>query len=419
MAEKIMARASGRASVAPGTVVDCVPDTVVCSEMFADVAAALQQGGVTSLFDPDRVAVVLDHDFPAPTVEAAERHRRARDLCSFYRIKHFLGGAGVSHQVLPERGLIHPGSLVLGGDSHCCTYGAFGAAGAGIGATELAYVLAVGDLWMQVPTTLRFDLVGTPGPGLMSKDLILYIAGTLSTGIAHYRAVEFHGPVARRMTMSGRWTMSNMGVEIGAKFAFFPVDDTTATYLGGRLALEPERFGPDPDAAYERIIEVDITSLEPQVACPHDVGNVRPVADVAGVKVDQVFLGSCTNGRLEDLEVGARMLDGRKVSSTTRLVVTPASQQVLVEATRAGFIGTLVEAGALITPSGCGACPGAHMGVIGPGEVCMSSTNRNFAGRMGSPEASVYLGSPATVVATAIVGEIADPRRFWSGTTLA
>jgi homoaconitase/3-isopropylmalate dehydratase large subunit len=220
------------------------------------------------------------------------------------------------------------------------------------------------------------------------------------------------------MTMSSRWTMSNMGVEIGAKFAMFPADEVTLAYLKDRVPAPIAAFGPDPDAEYAAIHEVDISGLEPQVACPHDVGNVKPVSAVAGTKVDQVFLGSCTNARMEDFEVASAILKGRRIHPRLRMIVTPASHQVMIDATKAGHVETLLEAGAVITPSGCGACPGGHMGVIGPGEVCMSSTNRNFQGRMGSPDGFVYLGSPATVAATAIAGEIADPREFWQGTTL-
>jgi 3-isopropylmalate dehydratase large subunit len=418
MAEKIMARTSGRASVRAGDYVTCEADTLMCHEAFAACAGPLQMMGLKELHDPDRVVVVIDHNFPAPTARAAAGHRALRGLCEAYGVQNYLGPAGICHQVLPERGFIRPGTLVLGTDSHSTTYGAFGAAGAGIGLTEMTYVLALGSLWMQVPPTIRFDLVGQAGPALMSKDIMLAIAGRFTPEVAQYQAVEFHGPVAQRMTMSSRWTMSSMGVEIGAKFAFFPADDVTLAYLRDRVPGGVEAFAPDPDATYAAHHEVDISSLEPQVACPHDVGNVKPVTAVAGTKVDQVFLGSCTNARMEDFEVAARILSGRRVHPNVRMICTPASQQVMLDATRAGYVETLLEAGAVFTPSGCGACPGGHMGVIGPGEVCMSSTNRNFQGRMGSADGFVYLGSPATVAATAVAGAIADPREFWRGSSI-
>jgi 3-isopropylmalate/(R)-2-methylmalate dehydratase large subunit len=279
--------------------------------------------------------------------------------------------------------------------------------------------LAVGELWMQVPPTIRFDLEGEPVPGLMSKDVVLHLAGAFGTEVAQYRAIEFGGPVSRRMSIASRMTMSNMGVEIGAKFAFFEADATTVEYLADRVGDPVEPFGPDPGARYEAIHRVEISGLEPQVALPHNPGNVKPVSEVGEVPVDQALLGSCTNGRLEDLQVAAQILKGRQVHPRTRLLVTPASHQVIVDATAAGVTQILLEAGAHLNPAGCGPCPGGHMGLIGPGEVCISSTNRNFRGRMGSPEAEVYLASPATVAASAVAGRIVDPREFWNETALS
>jgi 3-isopropylmalate/(R)-2-methylmalate dehydratase large subunit len=309
--------------------------------------------------------------------------------------------------------------LVLGTDSHSTTYGAFGAGGTGIGLTEMSYVLATGELWMQVPPTIRFELVGEQSAGLMSKDIVLHIAGAFGTEVAQYRAIEFAGSVADRMSIASRMTMSNMGVELGAKFAFFVADEQTLAYLRERTDERLAPFGPDPEATYAGVHEVDVSDLEPQVACPHSPGDVKPVSQVGDVGVDQAFLGSCTNGRLEDFAVAAQILKGRKVHPGTRFLITPASQQVYLEATAAGYAEVLLEAGAHITPAACGACPGAHMGVLGAGEVCISSTNRNFRGRMGSPEADIYLGSPASVAAAAVAGRIVDPREFWTETTLS
>ena len=419
MAEKILARASKAKSVAAGEYVTATVDRIMAHEAFGACARTLLQLGITQLFDPDRVVVILDHYFPAPTPAAAGIHRLVRQAAERFGIRHFLGHAGICHQVLSEQGYILPGHLVLGTDSHSTTYGAFGAGGTGIGLTEMSYVLATGQLWMQVPPTIRFDLVGERGAGLMSKDIVLHIAGAFGTEVAQYRAIEFAGPVASRMSIASRMTMSNMGVELGAKFAFFAADEQTLAYLRERADERLALFGPDPDATYAAVHEVDVSDLEPQVACPHNPGNVKPVSQVGDVRVDQAFLGSCTNGRLEDLAVAAQILKGRKVNPRTRLLITPASQQVYLEATAAGYTETLLEAGAYITPPGCGACPGGHMGVLGAGEVCISSTNRNFRGRMGSPEADVYLGSPATVAAAAVAGRIADPREFWTETSLS
>ena len=337
---------------------------------------------------------------------------RKGSLVDRFGIRNFLGHAGICHQVLTERGHVRPGELVLGTDSHSTTYGAVGAAGAGIGITEMSFVLATGELWLRVPPTVRFILEGALGHGIASKDVVLHLAGRFGTEVAQYRAIEFAGPAAEGMSIASRMTMANMGAELGAKFAFFAADDVTRAFLGPRLSDEVLPFGADAGCDYEAVHRVNVDGLEPQIACPHNPGNVKPVSAVRGIRVHQAFLGSCTNARLEDFAVAARILKGRKVHSRTRLLVTPASQEVYLEATKAGYTAILLEAGASITASGCGACPGGHNGVVAGGEVCLSSTNRNFRGRMGSPEAEVYLGSPASVVAAAVAGEIIDPREL-------
>ncbi|MBW1709455.1 MAG: 3-isopropylmalate dehydratase large subunit [Deltaproteobacteria bacterium] len=419
MAEKVLARASGQKRVKAGQYVTASVDRMMAHEAFASCFITLKRLGVNKLYDPDRVVIILDHYFPAPTVRMAQGHKLIRQAVEEFGIKNFLGHAGICHQAMVEGGHVLPGRLILATDSHTTTYGALGAASAGIGVTEMSYVLATGELWMQVPPTIRFDLTGKPVPGIMSKDIVLYIAGEFSTEIAQYRAIEFTGEVAKRMSLASRMTLSNMGVELGAKFAFFEADEKTIDYLKERTTETPSRFGPDPDAEYETEHSVDITALEPQVAVPHNPGNVKPVSEIGDQPVDQAFLGSCTNGRLEDLAVAAQILKGRRVNPGTRLLVTPASQKVMLDATRAGYVETFLEAGAHITPAGCGPCPGGHMGLLASDEVCISSTNRNFRGRMGSPESQLFLGSPATVAASAITGRITDPRQFWSETTLS
>jgi 3-isopropylmalate/(R)-2-methylmalate dehydratase large subunit len=415
MAEKILGRAAGRERVEAGTYVTARADRAMAHEAFVLCALQLAKLGIDRVFDPDRVIVILDHYFPAPTERMAQGHKLARELAQRFGLRHFLGHAGICHQVLTERGLVRPGELVFGTDSHSTTYGALGAAGNGIGITEMTWVLATGELWMRVPSTIRFELAGALPPGIMSKDVVLHLAGRFGTEVAQYRAIEFGGPAAAALSIASRMTMANMGIELGAKFAFFPADAVTCAYLAPRVGGPVEPFGPDPDARYEAVHAVDVSALEPQVACPHSPGNVRPVAAVAGTPVHQAFLGSCTNARLEDLAVAAAILDGRHVHPRTRLLVTPASHAVMLEATRRGYLTTLLEAGAHVTASGCGACPGGHNGVVAAGEVCLSSTNRNFRGRMGSPDAQVYLASPASVAAAAVAGEIVDPRRYWSG----
>jgi 3-isopropylmalate/(R)-2-methylmalate dehydratase large subunit len=414
MAEKVLARASGRERVRAGEFVTARIDRVMAHEAFTLCALNLARLGIDRLFDPDRVVVILDHYFPANTERMAQGHVLARQFVERFGVGHFLGHAGICHQVLTEEGLVRPGELVLGTDSHSTTYGALGAAGAGIGLTEMTWVLATGELWFQVPPSVRFDLGGTLPPGLMSKDVVLHLAGRFGTEVAQYKAIEYAGEAARALSMASRMTMANMGTELGAKFAFFEADATALDYLSARIAGDLSAFGPDPEASYEATHEVDVARLEPQIACPHSPGNVKPVSEVVGTRIDQAFLGSCTNARLEDLAVAAEILGGRKVHPRTRLIVTPASQRVYLEATKRGYTERLLEAGAHITASGCGACPGGHNGIVGAGEACLSSTNRNFQGRMGSPEAQVYLGSPASVAAAAVAGEIVDPRTFWT-----
>jgi 3-isopropylmalate dehydratase large subunit len=417
MAEKALARAAGLSSVAPGDYVTAKVDRMMTHEAFAICALTLKGIGVNRLFDPERIIVILDHYFPAPTVQMADAHVLIRQMAREYGIKNFMGHQGICHQVMCEQGYVIPGQLILGTDSHTTTYGALGAAGAGIGQTEMSYVMTTGELWMMVPSTIQIVLVGGPVSGLMAKDIILKIAEEYGTEVAQYRAIEFTGPVADRLSMAGRMTMSNMGVELGAKFAFFEADQKTIEFIR-KLTKKPiSIFKPDPDAGYETTYTVDIGNMEPQVSCPHNPGNVQSISGIGKVSVDQAFLGSCTNGRLEDIAVAARILKGRKAHPQTRLLVSPASQAVLLEATRLGYTQTLLEADAHITPAGCGACIGGHMGLLGQGECCISSTNRNFCGRMGSENASIYLGSPATVAASAIKGCITDPREFWTETT--
>ena len=413
MAEQVLARASGKSEVRPGEYVTANIDCVMTHEGFAGAYRTLVEAGIDKIWDADRVVVVLDHDVPASSVAAAEAHKSIRQAVRKHGIRNWYDmKAGICHQVMPEKGHVIPDELVLGCDSHTTTYGAFGTASTGIGTTEMAYVLATGQLWMRVPPTIQFVLSGQFGPWVTSKDLLLYIAGSYTTEVAQYKAVEFVGPVADGMSIASRMTMSNMGVEIGAKFAFFHADEKTLEFLQGRTRRPASAFKADSDACYEEIHELDVSDLEPQVAFPHDVGNVRPITQAGEVRVDQAFLGSCTNGRLEDLELAAAILKGNKVHPDTRLIVFPASYEVYQAALRSGTLATLVEAGAVICNPGCGPCLGGHMGLLASGERCIAASNRNFKGRQGSTEAEVYLGSPATVAASAIVGRIADPREI-------
>jgi 3-isopropylmalate/(R)-2-methylmalate dehydratase large subunit len=413
LAERILARASGRSSVKAGDYVVASIDLAMIHEGMRGVYPILKEAGVKKVWDPERVVSIIDHWVPAPTVEAAVHHQTVRKAVQEYGIRHAYGEkAGICHQVLPEKGHVVPGDLIVGTDSHTVTYGAFGAAATGIGYSEMAYVLATGRLWFRVPETIQFRMEGDLAPGVMSKDLLLYIAGRYSAEVAQYKAIEFTGLTARKMSIASRMTMSNMSVELGAKFGFFEPDDRVVDFLNGRAEKAYSLIQPDPDSVYESVHRLDASILEPQVALPHNIDNVKPVSQVGRVKIDQAFTGSCTNGRMEDLRIAAQILKGKRVHPQVRLIVVPASWEVYREALQTGILATLVDAGALICNSTCGPCFGGHMGLLAPGERCIASINRNFQGRMGSPESEVYLGSPATVAASAVEGGVADPRKY-------
>jgi 3-isopropylmalate/(R)-2-methylmalate dehydratase large subunit len=411
MAEKALARASGKGEVKPGEYVTANVDVAMSHEAVGGIFRILQKEGIEKVWDPKKIVLLLDHYVPATNVAMADLHKSIRGSVKKFGINNWYDmKAGICHQVMPEKGHALPGELVLGSDSHTTLYGALGCASTGIGVSEMAYVMGTGQLWMRVPTTIKFVLSGELMSRVMSKDIILYIAGKYTTEVAQYKAVEFVGPLADNLSLAGRMTVSNMGVEIGAKFAFFNADDKTLAFLNGRTAKPVSAFKADPDAAYEAIYEEDLSEIEPQVAFPHDVGNVRPISQAGEIPVQQAFIGSCTNGRLEDLEMVAGIVKGKKVHPDTRLIVFPASSEAYLEATRSGALATLIEAGGVICNPGCGPCLGGHMGLLSAGERCIASSNRNFKGRMGSPDSEVYLASPATVAASAIAGKITDPR---------
>ncbi len=417
MAERVLAKAAGRDHVTAGEFVMAKIDLALLHDIFAaQVFSMLREVGVEKVFDPDRTVVVIDHLVPAPTAEAATVHQQIRHDVTRLGIGAFYdAGQGICHQLLPERGHVRPGTLVVGTDSHSTSYGALGAGGTGIGTSDMVYALATGSLWFRVPPTIRFDLTGELARGVSWKDVILYLAGQFGADSAQYKSIEFGGPAVAKADMSSRLTVSNMAVEMGAKFGFFAADEVTNSYLVEHGGAGCEPFGPDPDAAYEAVHEVSLSDLSPQVALPHEVDRVAPVSAAEGVTINQAFLGSCTNGRIEDLGAAATVLEGRHVAPGVRLLVAPASREVLREATRSGVLATLVEAGATILAPGCGPCFGGHGGLLGPGERCIGTHNRNFCGRMGSADAEIYLASPATVAASAIAGAIADPRYLEAG----
>lgn len=413
IAEKILAKKSGRENISANEIVEAEIDVAMSHENADMVLKAFVKIGVPRVWDPEKIVILFDHRIPAESERTATTHKRLRKFVKEQGIRHFYDmREGICHQVLPEKGHTRPGEILVGTDSHTTTHGAFGVLATGIGATEMAGVWATGSLWFRVPKTIKITVRGRLPSLVSSKDLILHIIGTLRADGADYRAVEFSGETISDMSTAGRMVLSNLSMEMGAKCAFVLPDEKTIQYVRERTNKPFDAVLPDPDAEYLKEVEFDVSELSPQVACPHSVDNVKKVEDVSGTKINQAFIGSCTNGRLEDLEVAAKILAGKNVHPEVRMLVFPASREILLEALKRGYIETFVKAGALVLNPGCGPCLGAHQGVLASGEVCVSTTNRNFQGRMGSPESFVYLASPATVATSAVKGEISDPIQF-------
>ena len=413
LAEKILARASGRETVSPDQIVVANVDLAMSHENADLVRKSFLEVGAPFVWDPAKIVIIFDHRVPAESERTATTHKAVREFVAAQGIEAFydVGRGGICHQVLPENGHVRPGMVVVGTDSHMTTHGAFGAFSVGIGATEMAGVWAEGKLWFKVPSTLRVEVEGGFRSWISAKDLILHIIGKIGASGADYRAVEFDGPAIRSLTVASRMVLTNLATEMGAKAAFTPVDEVLLDYL---RPLVPDRLpvlGPDPHAVYEQVVRINAWHdlAEPQIACPNAVDQVKPLGALGEVPVDQAVLGSCTNGRLEDLAIAAQVLAGQTVHPRTRLLVIPASQQIYREAMRLGYLETLVAAGAMINPPGCGPCVGVHQGVLAAGETCVSSTNRNFLGRMGSKDSRVFLASPAGVAASAVAGRLAHP----------
>ena len=412
ISEKILARASGKERVEAGEIVEANVDLAMSHDNAALVSKIFKEIGVDKVWDPDKIVIILDHRAPANIIKAAEAHKSIREFIKERGIKNFYDvGEGICHQVVPEKGYVKPGMLIVGTDSHTTTYGAFGAFSTGIGATEMACVWATGKLWLKVPETIKMVINGKLQEMVTAKDVILHIIGEIGSDGANYKAIEFYGETVKNFSISSRMTISNQAMEAGAKAAIVPPDEKTINYLRDRVRGEIEPVYSDGDANYESEMEFDVSDLEPQVACPHTVDNVKPVSEVEGIEIDQAVLGSCTNGRLEDLEIAAKILKGKRIAPGVRMIVIPASREIYLEALKRGYIEIFLRAGATIINPGCGPCLGAHQGVLASGERAISSTNRNFRGRMGSPDSEVYLASPATVAASAIEGKIVDPRR--------
>ena len=415
--EKILAKASGKSRVHSGEIVDANVDMVMVHDLTGPLAVeAFKRIDIKNVWDNQKVVIVLDHQVPAESVKAAELHKMMRKFAKEQKIRLYdVGKGGICHQVMPEKGHVLPGTLIVGADSHTCTYGAFGAFATGIGSTEAAAVFATGKIWLKVPEAIKINVKGQFQKYVTPKDLILSIIGKVGADGAIYKSVEFAGPTIHSMSMAGRMTLCNMTVEMGAKNGIVEPDEITRKFLEGRTAkaLVPfESLKSDSDASYEKALNIDVTGLEPQIACPSSVDNVKPASELSNVQVEQAFIGSCTNGRIEDLRLAAQVLKGKRVKDGVRTLVIPASQEVYSQALREGLIEIFTDAGALVCGSTCGPCLGGHIGLLASGEVCVSTSNRNFIGRMGSTEASVYLASPATVAASAITGRITDPREL-------
>src|SRR5213594_915392 len=412
MSEKILAKASGNESVRPGQIVDGSVDLLYMHEMLAMALIPFGEIGTAKVWDPTKIVVTLDHWVPPPTPEIAKMHQTIRDFCKKQGIKRFhdVGDHGIIHQLIAERGYAHPWELVIGSDSHTNMVGAVGAFAAGIGATDTAAVMATGRLWLRVPETMKVDIHGTLGKCTGAKDVILKVIGTTGDDGARYAAVEFSGPTVRGFPMDERFVLCNMTTEMGAKVGMVAADGKTKEYLAHSEAPF-KAIDSDEDATFAKTVRFDVDGMGPQVACPSNPANLKPVEDVAGTKIDVAFLGSCTNARIEDLRIAAKLLRGEKVAPGVRFQITPASQIIYRQALKEGLVEIFMDAGATFTSSTCGPCFGGHMGTLAGDEVCISSTNRNYPGRMGSPTAQVYLASPWTVTASAIHGEITDPRK--------
>jgi homoaconitate hydratase family protein len=417
ISEKILAKASGNSEVHRGEIVDVNVDVIMVHDLTGPLAIeAFKKIGISKVWDNKKVVIILDHQIPAESVRMAELHKMLRTFAKEQGIRLYdVGEGGICHQVMPERGYVTPGSLIVGADSHTCTHGAFGSFATGIGSTEAAAVFATGKIWLKVPEAIKFEIEGKFQKYVTPKDLILHIIGKIGVDGAIYKSTEFTGPTMQEMSIAGRMTVCNMAVEMGAKNGIIQPDEKTKKFLEGRVPkdeLSTELWTSDPDAQYEKTIKIVISNLEPQIACPSSVDNVKPISKVADVTLNQAFIGSCTNGRIEDLRTAAQIMKGKKVKTGVRALVIPASQEVYAQALKEGLVDLFTESGALMCGATCGPCLGGHIGLLASGEVCVSTSNRNFIGRMGSPEANVYLASPAVVAASALTGKLTDPRKL-------
>jgi len=412
--EKILASHSGKKKLTPGEIIEARLDFLLANDITAPlVLEGFEQLGAKGVFNKNRIALVLDHFVPARDLKSALQSKRIRDFARKYKIRYFYEvGCGVEHALLPEEGLVSPGELIIGADSHTCTYGALGAFATGVGSTDLLAGMVTGRLWFRVPATIRVEFLGRPGRWLTGKDLILALIGKIGVEGARYMALEFGGTALKRISIFGRFTICNMAIEAGAKNGIMEPDPITLSYLKNRAQRPIKVYKSDPSASYARKIEIDVTNLEPQIALPHLPSNVLPISKAPKLKIDQVVLGSCTNGWLEDLRISAKVIGNRKVHPRVRLIVLPATRRVYMQALKQGILEKLSRAGAIIGPATCGPCLGGHLGVLSDGERAVATTNRNFIGRMGGTKSEVYLAGPAVAGASAVLGRIGSPEEL-------
>jgi len=416
ISEKILAVHSSQEKVRPGELIEANLDFVLGNDITAPLAIkAFKDSGAEKVFDTERISLIPDHFIPNKDIQSATQAKIMREFAIEQKLVHYyeVGRAGIEHALLPEAGLVLPGDLIIGADSHTCTYGALGAFSCGVGSTDLAAAMITGQLWFKVPPSIKLIFSGNRQPFVRGKDLILYTIGQIGVDGARYKAIEFAGPVIESLPMDDRFTMANMAVEAGAKAGIICPDERTEAYVKKRAKRKYKFYQSDPDAEYEQVHRWDISDLPPQVACPHSPGNVKPVNELSHVKIDQVVIGSCTNGRLGDMSLAAKLLNGRKVASNVRLIVIPATREIYRECLKEGHIQTFMDAEAVVSTPTCGPCLGGYMGILAEGERAISTTNRNFVGRMGHPKSEVYLSSPAVAAASAVLGRIAHPEEIF------
>lgn len=412
MTEKVLAAHAGMDNVKPGQLIKAKVDMVLGNDITAPVAIReFNKIGVATVFDKDKIALIPDHFTPNKDIKSAEQALTTKQFARAHNITHYyeVGRMGIEHVLLPEQGIVGPGDVIIGADSHTCTYGALGAFSTGIGSTDMAAAMAIGETWFKVPETIRFELTGSLAPWVSGKDIILYIIGQIGVDGALYRSMEFGGPGLAALSMDDRLAMANMAIEAGAKNGIFEVDDITLQYVEGRVKKPYVVYRPDSDAVYAKTINLDLSKIPLQVSFPHLPENTRNIGDVGHVPIDQVVIGSCTNGRISDMAIAAEILQGRVVHPNVRLIVIPGTQEVYLEAMKKGYMEIFVQAGGVVSTPTCGPCLGGHMGILAKGERALATTNRNFVGRMGHPESEVYLCAPSVAAASAVLGRIGGP----------